>query len=197
MWTKELFGTDVYHLLAAFVIYSILGWCVESIYMSFCNRKLTNRGFARGPFCPIYGFGAVACYLIMGSLKGHYIAVYLIGAVLATIFEYIVGRGMIYFLGELWWDYKDKPFNFQGIICLESTLAWGVYAIGIVHFVHAGVYKLIDSVSFHTGIRFLVVILTLMLIDYIVRLLDVFEIDLREKKDKVVERYRSFIARWY
>ena len=57
MWTKEMFGTDVYHLIAAFIVYSMLGWLVESIYMSFCNKKLTNRGFAKGPFCPIYGFG--------------------------------------------------------------------------------------------------------------------------------------------
>ena len=53
VWTKELFGTDFYHLIAAFIVYSMLGWLVESIYMSFCNRKLTNRGFGRGPFCQI------------------------------------------------------------------------------------------------------------------------------------------------
>ena len=52
MWTKEMFGTDVYHLVAAFIIYSMLGWLVESIYMSICNKKLTNRGFGKGPFCP-------------------------------------------------------------------------------------------------------------------------------------------------
>ena len=40
MWTTEIFGTDIYHLIAAFVVYSMLGWLVESIYMSFCNRKL-------------------------------------------------------------------------------------------------------------------------------------------------------------
>ena len=39
MWTTEIFGTDIYHLIAAFVVYSMLGWLVESIYMSFCNRK--------------------------------------------------------------------------------------------------------------------------------------------------------------
>ena len=50
MWTKEMFGTDVYHLVAAFIIYSMLGWLVESIYMSICNKKLTNRGFGKGPF---------------------------------------------------------------------------------------------------------------------------------------------------
>ena len=57
MWNYEILGTDIYHLLAAFVLYSILGWALESTYMSFCNHKLTNRGFGKGPFCPIYGFG--------------------------------------------------------------------------------------------------------------------------------------------
>lgn len=47
MWTRELFGSDVYHLIAAFIIYSVLGWFVESAYMSFCNHRLTNRGFAK------------------------------------------------------------------------------------------------------------------------------------------------------
>ncbi len=197
MWTKELFGTDVYHLVAAFVVYSILGWFVESVYMSFCNKKITNRGFAKGPFCPIYGFGAVACYLILGPLKGQYIKIYLIGAALATTFEFIVGKGMIRFLGELWWDYNEKPFNYQGIICLESTIAWGFYAIGIVQFVHSAVYRLIDAVDFKIGIYLLVCILFLVLVDYTIQLLHVFHIDVQEKKELLKERCQSFIARWY
>ena len=90
MWTRELFGTDVYHLVSAFIIYSILGWLVESIYMSFCNRKLTNRGFARGPFCPIYGFGGVLGYLILHPLHKNLVALYIVGALLATAFEFLV-----------------------------------------------------------------------------------------------------------
>ena len=121
MWTKELLGTDVYHLVACFVVYSILGWFVESVYMSFCNRKLTNRGFAKGPFCPIYGFGAVFCYLILSPLKGQYLKVYVVGAVLATIFEYLVGIAMIKFLGELWWDYNEKPLNYKGFFLRNSN----------------------------------------------------------------------------
>lgn len=197
MWTKEMFGTDVYHLVAAFVIYSILGWLVESIYMSFCNHKITNRGFGRGPFCPIYGFGAVIGYLLLSPLKGHYIKLYLMGAVLATIFEYIVGRGMIRFLGELWWDYNEKPFNYQGIICLESTIAWGFYAIGVIQFLQGAVYRLIDRFSISLGIRLLVIILLAVAVDYTIQLIQVFDIDVREKRDQLVERCQSFIARWY
>lgn len=57
MWTREIFGTDVYHLVSAFIIYSMLGWLVESIYMSLCNRKLTNRGFAKSPFARFMDLG--------------------------------------------------------------------------------------------------------------------------------------------
>lgn len=197
MWTKEVFGTDVYHLVAAFVIYSVMGWFVESVYMSFCNRKITNRGFAKGPFCPIYGFGAVIGYLVLSPLKGHYVKLYLTGAILATMFEFIVGKGMIRFLGDLWWDYNEKPFNYKGIICLESTLAWGFYAIGIVQLIHGGVYKLIDHVDFNMGIRVLWVVLLAVTVDYIAQLLKTFDIDVKEKKKRIVERCQSFIARWY
>lgn len=175
-------------MVAAFLIYSILGWLVESIYMSFCNRKLTNRGFAKGPFCPIYGVGAVCCFLIMGPLRGHYIQIYLLGALLATIFEYLVGRAMIFIFGELWWDYNDKPFNFQGIICLESTVAWGFYALGIVHIIHGWVYRLIDTVELETGIRLVCVLLLIAFVDYAVQL---------SKALHIKDKFRAFKARWY
>lgn len=179
MWTKEVLGTDVYHLVAAFVMYSILGWFLESVYMSFCNKKLTNRGFAKSPFCPIYGFGAVSCYLILSPLRGQYIKIYVIGAVLATIFEYIVGRAMLRLFGELWWDYKEKPFNFQGIICLESTIAWGFYALGVIGFVHEGIYWLIDRVNYNLGVRLVAVILFIVAIDYVIQLSRAFHFDVK------------------
>lgn len=188
MWTKELLGTDVYHLAASFVVYSMLGWLVESIYMSFCNRKITNRGFAKGPFCPIYGFGAVFGYLILSPLRGQYIKLYLAGAILATTFEYLVGIGMIRFLGKLWWDYNEKPFNYKGIICLESTLAWGFYAIGIVQFLQKVVSQAIDAVDMNIGIPLIKVILFIAAVDYFFSLMKVFHIDVKE-------RCRSFIAR--
>ncbi len=197
MWTKDLVGIDLYHLVAAFVLYSMLGWLVESIYMSWCNKKITNRGFGKGPFCPIYGFGAVSCYLILGPLKGQYLKVYLIGAILATIFEYIVGRGMIKFLGELWWDYNEKPFNFQGIICLESTIAWGFYAIGVVHFVHGAIIGLVDMVNPYVGTVLICLILFGVAIDYTIQFLKLFQVDVKGKRDWIVERCQSFIARWY
>ncbi len=197
MWTREVFGTDIYHLIAAFIVYSIIGWLVESIYMSFCNRKLTNRGFGRGPFCPIYGFGGVLGYLILHPLSNHLVGLYLAGAVLATTFEYLVGRLMLKVFGEVWWDYNDKPCNYKGIICLESTIAWGFYAIIIITFLHSRILGLVDRFDMGWGIRACRLILLLVTVDYLLKLMHIFHISLKEQKDKIVDAYRAFRMRWY
>lgn len=197
MWTRELFGSDVYHLIAAFIIYSVLGWFVESVYMSFCNHRLTNRGFAKGPFCPIYGFGAVIGYLVLNPLSGHYVTLYLTGAFLATTFEYLVGIMMQKLLGEVWWDYTEKPMNYKGIICLESTIAWGFYAIIITMFLHERVLHLIDAMDMVYGRILCIVILATVTVDYLIRLYLLFKTSIQEEKDRLIDKYRSFRARWY
>lgn len=197
MWSTQLLGTDLYHLVGSFVIYSILGWFVESVYMSCCNRKVTNRGFAKSPFCPIYGFGAVFGNLLLSPLKGNLIAMYLTGAVLATIFEFLVGKLMIRLFGELWWDYSEKPFNYKGILCLESTAAWGFYALGIVYFLNDIVYRWIDRIEMGIGVRAISVIMLIVLVDYIIQLCKALKVDINKKKDALVEKYQTFKARWY
>lgn len=197
MWTRELFGTDVYHLLAAFIIYSVIGWLVESIYMSFCNKRLTNRGFGRGPFCPIYGFGAVIGYLILYPLRENLVGLYLAGAFLATLFEFLVGKLMLKLFGELWWDYNEKPCNYKGIICLESTIAWGFYAIIIVTFLHQRVLGMVDRYDMTWGIRVCRLVFLLVTVDYLLKLMQIFHISLKEQKDRLMDAYEAFRARWY
>lgn len=146
MLQREVFGAgvDVYHMICWLFLFSFLGWLVESIYMSICDKKLTNRGFMAGPFCPIYGIGATVAYFFLRHLSGHYIAIYLFSAISATVFEYLVAQLMIYAFGDFWWDYTDKPFNYKGILCLESTLAWGLYGVVFMAFIYDAANQFID-----------------------------------------------------
>ena len=173
MW-EAIKSLDAYHFFALFAIYSMAGWLIESIYMSICNRKVTNRGFARGPFCPIYGVGCFGAFILFAPFKGNYIAVYLLGCVTATLFEFVVGSAMLKYLGECWWDYKEKPLNYKGIICLESTLAWGIYALIVVHILHGAVLNLVDHIDKRLGILLLSVIYFLVFIDYMVQISQIF-----------------------
>lgn len=51
------------------MIYSIIGWVYESTICSIGHRKLINRGFLNGPYCPIYGTGAVLVLLVLGRIQ--------------------------------------------------------------------------------------------------------------------------------
>lgn len=197
MWTKEIFGMDLYHIIASFMIYSMIGWLVESIYMSICNRKITNRGFAKGPFCPIYGFGGVLGYLILHPLQGKYIELYIAGALIATLFEFLVGKLMLSLFGELWWDYNEKPFNYKGIVCLESTIAWGFYAVIIIMFLNGKIMGFIDRYSFEFGKKVCTILFILAIFDFLIQLFRALHWNIEKYCDKIKETYESFRARWY
>ena len=137
--------------------------------MSFCNKKLTNRGIAKVPFCPIYGVGATLGSIALEPFSHSFFLVYVIGTVIATIFEYIVGKLMLKSLGSMFWTYDDKPFNYQGIICLESTLAWGFYAIGVVEFLNKFLFKTVEKFEPSKVIIFMEVVLAIAVVDYIFR----------------------------
>ena len=94
--TIALFGTDIYHVLFWFVCYCMMGWLVESIYMSICNKKITNRGFMYGPFCPIYGFGALMVYFLLRPISHNLVLTYFVGSLVATVFEFLTARLMQY-----------------------------------------------------------------------------------------------------
>ena len=149
----HLAGYDLYHLVACFFLFSVIGWMVESIYISLCNRKLTNRGFMTGPFCPIYGVGATLGYIILHPFADNIVALYIIGALLATAFEFLVAKLMMKLFGEVWWDYNDKFCNYKGVICLESTLAWGLYAVIIITFLFDKVISFVDRYPVRWGVR--------------------------------------------
>lgn len=193
MWSRELLGTDVYHIIHWFFLYSILGWIVESIYMSFCNKKLTNRGFMKGPMCPIYGQGALMVYFILRPVSNNYVLLYFAGAVLATVFEYIVGRIMVMMFGSFWWDYENKPFNYKGILCLESTVAWGFYTLFLFLFLHKFVMTVVNSYSYGIGIIIGRILIVYFIIDFTISLLKA----IYENRPKVFDNlYESIRGRF-
>lgn len=180
-----ILGFRGYELLMWFLTYSIMGWIVESIYMSFCNRKLTNRGFARGPFCPIYGFGALTVFFMLRPYSGNNILLFILGSLSATTLEFLTALLMKKIFGEVWWNYDEKPFNYKGIICLESSIAWGFYTVFLFMFLQntvAGIVALIpESVGHVVG--------SLLLFLFCVDFMTSFY---REKKEDIPEsvRYR-------
>ena len=86
-------------LINAFFLYSFLGWVMECIVIRREKGRWENRGFAHLPFCIIYGFGAMLGFALLRPFSGNYVLLYLVGAVLATLFEYLTARLMLRLFG--------------------------------------------------------------------------------------------------
>lgn len=150
-WNRIIFGIDGYEVVMWFLTYSMMGWLVESIYMSFCNHKITNRGFAKGPFCPIYGFGALTVFFVLRPYSDNSILLFFLGSFLATTLEFLTALVMKRIFGEIWWDYHEKPFNYRGIICLESSIAWGFYTLFLFMFLQNIVAAFVAMIPVRAG----------------------------------------------
>ena len=164
MWQTSIFGIDMYHLFYYFFIYSFLGWISECVKVFVETKKLVNRGFISGPICPIYGVGAVALVLLLGSVKNIFL-LFLIGVVVTSVLEYVTGYILEKLFHSKWWDYSDKPFNLQGRICLFNSLLWGVSSIVIVKFIQPLMEKLVNIIPSSVGEVFGVIILILFTLD--------------------------------
>lgn len=126
MWSTVWFSFTFFELYAYFMIYSFLGWAMESTYVSINAKKWVNRGFINGPFCPIYGTGALLILLALKPVSDSILLLFLGGFVIATVVEYLIGLILEKLFHATWWDYSQKPFNIKGRVCLERSVEWGV-----------------------------------------------------------------------
>lgn len=139
---------DIVQILLVFFAYSFIGYLLEVVVLTIENRQLVlNRGFASHmPFCIIYGFGGIFGYALLKPFEWNPLLLFFVGALLFTIFEYIVGRLQIYLFGDFWWDYTHKRFNYQGILCLQSSVGWGVGAMALVYVLHGFVVQMVGRI---------------------------------------------------
>lgn len=117
-------------------IYCFLGWCFESVYVSIKSRKFINRGFMKGPFLTIYGCGAITVLWAALPFRESPVSVYFVGALAATLLEYVTGVCMEALFKVRYWDYSSKRIQFHGHICLGSSTAWGVISLALIYGLH-------------------------------------------------------------
>lgn len=141
-----MYSYTIVQWLFLFYFYCFGGWCCESLYVSVKSRRWTNRGFMRGPFLPLYGSGAIMMLIVSMPFQDNVFLVYLAGCVGATILEYITGVTMEALFKVRYWDYSNNKFNFQGHICLGTTLSWGFLTILMTEVIHVPVERLMFAI---------------------------------------------------
>ena len=139
-------GFTLYQILAYFLIYSCLGWCLEVVYAAATTGQIVNRGFLNGPVCPIYGFGMVIVLFALTPFAHSTLALYIGGVILPSALELVGGWALYKLYHTRWWDYSDKPFNIGGYICLEFSLLWGVGTLVMMKAIHPTIAGLVELV---------------------------------------------------
>ena len=128
------------------MIYSMIGWIYESTICSIGHKKLINRGFLNGPYCPIYGTGAVLVLLVLGKIQNP-VLLFFAGAVVTCSLEYLTSWLMEKLFHARWWDYSKRKFNIGGRVCLIGAVVFGAFSVVLILFLHPWVKSMTDRLS--------------------------------------------------
>lgn len=164
------------NLLTYFFIYSFLGWCIESAFKSICEKKLVNSGFLYGPFCPIYGYGAIIMYIFLEDVSSKPFITFCLGFVVLSIWEYAVGVFLEKVFHRKYWDYSKNKFNLQGRVCLLNSIFWGILGVLFIDVIHPFITDLLYKIDYNTILYFDIIIAIIFVIDTIISIISNFSI---------------------
>ncbi len=156
--TKKLKTLDnsIYTIITYFVIYSILGFLIETMWAIVTKGTLESRkSFLYGPFCGIYGLGAVSLILTLQHLNKNNTKLFIGGFIVGSIVEYLVSLFAEIFFNVKWWDYSQMPFNINGRICLRFSIFWGFLATFFMTQIHPKIERLITYIKSKIPLRIL------------------------------------------
>ena len=120
-----------------FMLYSMIGWLYE-VFLEVVVYQwgFSNRGALFGPYCIIYGVGALILIFSLGTLQRKRIyagkilmtpLLVFVGIIIITTLVELVGSYIMEIITGSWmWDYRSYSFNFQGRIALNPSLRFGI-----------------------------------------------------------------------
>ena len=135
---------EIYFLL--FISYAFLGWCMEVTCKFIQYKKFINRGFLIGPYCPIYGWGALAITILLKRYMEDPLVLFLMSTLICSIIEYLTSYFMEKKYHARWWDYSNKKFNINGRICLETLIPFGILGVAIMYGTNPILFKLYNQI---------------------------------------------------
>lgn len=155
----KLFGYTIWRILAYFIIYSVLGYIIETIFGIITKGTWESRqSFLYGPFCGIYGLGAVIMILSLQYFNQNNNRLFWGGFLVGSIIEYVVSWIGEILLNVKWWDYSNMPLNLNGRICVFFSIFWGLLAIYLMSYINPRVDRLINWIKSKISINKLKVI---------------------------------------
>ncbi|GAA0821329.1 putative ABC transporter permease [Clostridium tertium] len=180
------------NIILYFSIYSFFGWICEVIYCSIPAKKFINRGFLKGPVCPVYGFGAMFVIYIMKwiNIKST-ILVFIFGGLIASIIEFIADILLEYVFHTRLWNYSDRKFNIKGRVCLLNSTLFAVLSVILIKIVHPFVLDIVVRLSSITIIIISSLCVILFFIDLVLTVREVINLNITLKNMNILEEIKK------
>ena len=198
-----IFGIEAPRIVAYFVIYSIIGFIIETLFGLVTKGVLESRkSFLYGPLCGIYGLGAIIMIIALRRFNKNNYTLFVGGFIVGSIIEYTISL-----IGEelfqiKWWDYSNMPFNINGRICVSFSIFWGILAIYLMSHLNPKIDRIIDKVNPKLLKRVAIVAAILLLLDFLItsfalkmfftRLVNDYDLELQN-----VDQYREVYTALY
>ena len=127
---------NIQSFFVLFIIYSFLGWIIEVAFTWYKDKKIVNRGFLIGPYCPIYGIGGILIILLLKKYEQEPFVLFVMAILICSVLEYVTSYLLEKIFKARWWDYSDRKFNINGRICLETLIPFGILGCFVVYIVN-------------------------------------------------------------
>ena len=123
-----------------FIIIAICGWLMEVTLQLVQKHKFADRGFLIGPYCPIYGCGALLITLFLTKLEEYPLALFSVTILVCGVLEYFTSYIMEKIFHARWWDYSENRFNINGRVCLETIIPFGILGLALIYIVNPFIF---------------------------------------------------------
>lgn len=153
-----------------------------------------------GPWCPIYGFGAVFISLLLSRHAEDPLAVFGLAILICGILEYSASYMLEKIFHARWWDYSTKKFNLNGRVCADTLLPFGLLGLLLVYAITPVMFSCFDLLS-KTMIQIICLSLSLLfLVDITISTTTLVKIRVHAGKldgdstEKITNEVRSVLA---
>lgn len=158
-------------MVLVFTISSIMGYFVETGYVFLCVGKLVKRGMLLGPYCPIYGFGALILYLCFYDTKRakkNIPLIFLTASLLLGSFELLCGLGFKYILNIEMWNYSGHFLNILNYTTVPILIGWGILGTMYVFFVHPLILKIVNLIPRTVMKKLAIILVCIFICDWLI-----------------------------
>lgn len=150
-----------------FVIFSFFGWVASSFRSLLLEKKFSNNGFLTSPFCPMYGFSAVICYMALKPFENSKLILFIGSTLILSALMVVVGVLVEKTLKFKPWDFSSSKFSIGNYITFPYALFLGLLGMLLVGLIIPVLRTAVEAIPFWVSLILVLCFCGIIVIDYV------------------------------